>query len=342
MDRTYDTDSFLWKVYDRALEAESMADCAADRLGTLLEEKRGALYHALALDTLYAMFPAYKEFRTDMIRKEKEEKYDGYTLVRGTAETLPGLVVPFYVYLPDLPKADAAMVFCCGHGNGAEEYTVPDDKLETEFYHKRFPIRAAKAGYTVVMSEFMAFGPVLKREFQTTYEYGTNCYADMTFLQECGLTLLGVRVHQTLMSIAYAKTLAKQIFLGGISGGGQVTTMTSALSRGLAGTCVMGYANSFKESVLAMHHCICNFVPGILAIGEEPEILALSAPTPMLLTSGDLDDIFPVDAATACYEAVKARYARFGAGGVVEHDIFHGEHEVHPEAVVAWLDKLAK
>ena len=342
MEKAFETDGFLWKVYDKATAHESLLTCTTERLEPLQNEKRQALFQALALDKLYEMFPSHQEFHNDMIQKVKEEKYDGYTLVRGTAETLPGLVAPFYVYIPDVPKADAAMVFCCGHGNGAEEYTVPDEALVTEFYHKRFPIRAAKAGYTVVMSEFMAFGPMLKSEFKTEYEYGTNCYADMTFLQECGLTLLGVRVHQTLMSIAYAKTLAKQIFLGGISGGGQVTTMTSALSRGLDGTCVMGYANSFKESVLAMHHCICNFIPGLLTIGEEPEILALSAPTPMLLTSGDLDEIFPVDAATACCEEVKARYTRFGAGDVVEQAVFHGEHEVCPEAVIAWLDKLAK
>jgi len=342
MEKAFETDGFLWKVYGKAMENESLLSCTAERLAVLLDEKRDALYKALALDKLYAMFPACKEFRADMIKKVKEEKYNGYTLVRGTAETLPGLVAPFYVYIPDAPKADAAMVFCCGHGNGAEEYTVPDEELVTEFYHKRFPIRAVKAGYTVVMSEFMAFGPMLKTEFKTEYEYGTNCYADMTFLQECGLTLLGVRVHQTLMSIAYAKTLAKQILLGGISGGGQVTTMTSALSRGLLGTCVMGYANSFKESVLAMHHCICNFVPGLLTIGEEPEILALSAPTPMLFTSGDVDEIFPVDAATACCEEVRARYARFGAVDVVEQAVFHGEHEVCPEAVLAWMDKLVK
>ena len=340
MGNVFETDNFLKNVYAKALECESLANCGQDRVASLLEEKRNALFHALALDKLYEMFPAYKEFRADMFTLQKEEKFDGYTLLRYHSETLPGLIAPFYVYKPDVQKTDAAVAFCCGHGNGAEEYTVPDDQITEEFYHRRFPIRAAKAGYPVCMSEFMAFGPMRKTEFKPQYDMGTDCYADMTFLQECGLTLLGVRVHQTFMTIAFAKTLASKTYLAGISGGGQVTTMTSALCRELVGACVMGYANSFKGSVLAMHHCICNFVPGLMGIGEEFEILGLSAPTPLLFTSGDVDEIFPVDSARECCEAVRGIYDRFGAGKAVEQVVFAGEHVVHPASVIEWLDRL--
>jgi len=340
MENIFETDGFLQRVYAKATAGETITACVDASLASLMEIKRNELYQALALDNLYAMFPESKDFCMDMFTLQKEEQYDGYKLLRYHAETFPGLVAPFYVYMPDNPIPDAAVAFCCGHGNGAEEYTIPDNKVETEFYHKRFPVRAAKAGYMVCMSEFMGFGAMQKSAFDTKEPYEKTCYANMTYLQECGLTLLGVRVHQTFQTIAFAKTLASKVYLAGISGGGTVTMLTSALYKGLAGACIMGYANSFKESVLAMHHCICNFIPGILAIGEEHEILSLAHPAPLLFTSGDVDEIFPVDAATACCEAVRGIYERLGSGSAVEQVVFAGEHEVCPEAVIDWLHRI--
>jgi len=339
----YQIDAFLENTYARIIaKNEALADCADDALAGLLETKRGELYHALAIDRLYELFPESKAFDIGSFTLQKEEKNDGYTLLRYTSETLPGLIAPFYVFMPDNPIADVALTFCCGHGNGAEEYTIPDDKVETEFYHKRFPIRAAKAGYIVCMSEFIAFGEMQRDEFQTPYTYETTCYPTITYLQECGLTALGVRVHQTFQTIAFAKTLAPKTYIAGISGGGTVTMLTSALHRGLEGACIMGYANSFKQSVLAMHHCICNFIPGILAIGEESEILSLAVPTPLMFTNGDKDDIFPVSAAQSCLGDVQKVYARFNAADDVELVVFAGEHEVDSASVLEWLDALVK
>ena len=342
MENVFATDVFLESVYNKAVPRETMADCEKDRLNALQNEKRSALYDCLAMNKLYEMFPDSKAFRADMFTLQKEEQFDGYKLLRYQSEVLPALLAPFYVFVPDNPIPDTAMVFCCGHGNGAEEYAIPDEAVEEEFYHKRFPIRAVKAGYTVCMSEFMAFGDMKRDKYKAEFLYGTSCYGDMTYLQECGLTLLGLRVHQTFMSIAFARTLASKVFLGGISGGGTVTMLTAALCEGLAGAAVMGYANMFRTSVLAMHHCICNFLPGLLSIGEEPEILSLAAPMPILFTSGDEDDIFPIHDSIACFEAVRSLYARFNAEADVEMVAFGGKHEVVPEAVIEWLNRCGK
>ncbi len=56
-------------------------------------------------------------------------------------------------------------------------------------------------------------------------------------------------------------------------------------------------ANTFKDSVMAMPHCIDNFVPGLLDIAELPDILGLIAPRPLLIESGTKDPIFPIVAA---------------------------------------------
>jgi len=56
---------------------------------------------------------------------------------------------------------------------------------------------------------------------------------------------------------------------------------------------ISGYLNTFKDSIMAMKHCECNYLPGILKYGEMYDICSLIAPRPLLIESGKNDPIFP-------------------------------------------------
>lgn len=54
-------------------------------------------------------------------------------------------------------------------------------------------------------------------------------------------------------------------------------------------TCVFsGYYYTFQESILAMLHCACNFVPGLGQFGEMYDLVGMIAPRPLLVESGRL------------------------------------------------------
>ena len=92
---------------------------------------------------------------------------------------------------------------------------------------------------------------------------------------------------------------------------------------------VSGYYSSFRDSILAMHHCTCNFVPGILHIGEMSDLVGLIVPRPMLVEAGTRDPIFPIQVVRA---SVARREVCAVLGGDpakdVELDEFEGRHSI--------------
>ena len=116
----------------------------------------------------------------------------------------------------------------------------------------------------------------------------------------------------------------------GISGGGMLTFFHTALDERIRACAVSGYYSSFRESILAMHHCTCNFVPGLLNIGEMSDIVGLILPRPMLAEAGTHDPIFPIAAVRAAVE--RARQICAVLGGDPQSDValdeFEGRHMI--------------
>src|SRR5207244_12733530 len=82
----------------------------------------------------------------------------------------------------------------------------------------------------------------------------------------------------------------------GISGGGMHAFFSACLDRRIKAAVISGYFCDWRESILAINHCICNFVPGILKLGELSDLAGLIAPRALLVESGMRDDIFPIAA----------------------------------------------
>ncbi len=61
-------------------------------------------------------------------------------------------------------------------------------------------------------------------------------------------------------------------------------------------------------------YCACNYVPGIMKLGEMYDVAGLIAPRPLLLVCGEKDDIFPVDAVRTAFHETKKIYELAGVG----------------------------
>ena len=66
---------------------------------------------------------------------------------------------------------------------------------------------------------------------------------------------------------------------------------------------------TFKDSIGAMHHCGCNYVPGIANYFEMSDLMAMAYPKYFVQVSGTADEIFPIGAAEWVFEKGKAAYA---------------------------------
>lgn len=79
---------------------------------------------------------------------------------------------------------------------------------------------------------------------------------------------------------------ADRVGITGHSGGGAVTLLVAVLDDRLAPVAPNPYFCTFEDSILAIDHCACNYVPGLLRLGEMCDLAGLVAPRPLVVTTG--------------------------------------------------------
>ena len=125
----------------------------------------------------------------------------------------------------------------------------------------------------------------------------------------------------------------------GLSGGGMVTLYTSALEDRLRASVVSGYFCQFQRSILAMFHCDCNYVPGMLKWFECADLAGMIAPKPVLFEAGTEDPIFPLEGVREAYAVAERVYGLLGIEDRLELDVFPGEHQWHGQRAWEFLQK---
>ncbi|WP_137289146.1 alpha/beta hydrolase family protein [Natronorubrum halophilum] len=89
-------------------------------------------------------------------------------------------------------------------------------------------------------------------------------------------------------------------------------------------------------------HNFALYVPGLLTVGDAADVLADVAPTPLLVTHGTEDNIFPPESVRALVGDVSAAYAEAGAPERFETLFFDGGHEFPADvrsSAYDWVDR---
>src|ERR1043166_6724938 len=223
--------------------------------------------------------------------------------------TAPDILMPFYLLTPKRGSKPwpVALAFH-GHGYGVkdivglwengEERNVPDG------YHKDFAVALCRRGFAVAAPEISCFG-----ERQTDFSYlnkelgqgaPTTCAHSALLAFHLGVSVIGLRMWEAKRLVDHLQTRneldTSRLVAMGISGGGMHTFFSTALDTRIRACVVSGYYCTFRDSILAMYHCPCNFAPGLHQFGEMHDLVGLIAPRPMLVESGTYDGIFPIHA----------------------------------------------
>jgi len=263
-----------------------------------------------------------------------------YTREKILLRTSPHSLMPVYLLKPKAARAPLPVVLAFhGHGYGVRDIVgLWEDGSERDVpdgYHRDFAVALCRRGFLVAAPEIICFG-----ERQTDFSHltrqgspvPTSCAHAAMLAFHLGRSIVGLRVWEGKCLVDYLATRrdADIARLGamGISGGGMHTFFSTCLDTRIRACVVSGYYSTFRGSILAMHHCPCNFVPGLHQFGEMYDLVGLIAPRPMLVESGSRDTIFPRAAVEEGMARGREVYAVFGARGNLQADYFEGRHAI--------------
>ncbi len=257
-------------------------------------------------------------------------------------QTWQGARMPVYLLIPRQGKAPFPTVLAfAGHGYGVKDiiglWENGEERLEPDGYQQEFGLELCRHGFLVVAPEIACFG-----ERQTDFSYldqvlgqpvPTTCEQAAHLAFHLGGSVVGLRVHDALRLVDWLETRpeADLCRLGamGISGGGMQTLFSTCLDERIRASVISGYYSTFQDSILAMSHCDCNFVPGLYRFGEMYDLIGLVAPRPVLVEAGTHDPIFPIAAVKRSVEIARERvYRLWKAEERFETDIFDGRHRI--------------
>ncbi len=252
--------------------------------------------------------------------------------------------VPLVVLVPKGQPPFVPILVFHGHEPGAD-YVLghyPDEEtaqanLEID---NNYAQALAEAGYLVCVVEQRGLGRRLTDQVEDR-GYPSSCrHLAFTYLLQ-GRTLLGERCWDGMAALDYLTTrsdvVPEQIGCTGHSGGGCTALWLSLLDERITAVVVSGYFNAFKDSILAMPHCECNYVPGLVSLGEMGDLAAWMAPRPFCIIHGQQDAIFPVEAAQTQYETVLNAYTQHGSADACHLHVHEGGHAYDIPASLNWF-----
>jgi dienelactone hydrolase len=285
----------------------------------------------------------WQDIRKTELKPEKIETVDkgDYTREKWLLRTGPDMVMPVFILVPKSGVSPHPTVVAFhGHGYGVKDIVgLWEDGAERDTpdgYHKDFAVTLCRRGFLVAAPEISCFG-----ERQTDFSYlnatlgqgaPSTCTHTALLAFHLGKSVIGLRVHDGFRLVDYLETRddADTSRLGamGISGGGMHTFFSTCIDTRIKACVISGYYSTFKDSILAMEHCPCNFVPGLHAFGEMYDLVGLIAPRPFLIEAGTYDSIFPLDAVKRSVARAREVYQVFGVEDTIATDIFEGRHQI--------------
>ncbi|MDB5085668.1 MAG: Abhydrolase family protein [Bacilli bacterium] len=267
--------------------------------------------------------------------------------------TLGGLRMPAYVmYSSDAAgRKLPAVLLWHGHGIGSRSLVgLQADGTPKQASRKRtdnIALDLARRGLFVLAPEVVGFGDrKLERDLGKDTEVKSSCFNLSVSLMMAGKTTAGLRTYEAIRATDYLATRTEvntdRIGTMGHSGGGIVASLLAALDQRIKASVVGIYPNTYRGSILAMSHCLCNYIPGILNHAEMPDLLGLIAPRALFIEAGIHDPIFPIETTRQAVQFLSELYQKIGCMDQFDAHLYEGRHEISGEQSFNWLANKLK
>ncbi len=255
-----------------------------------------------------------------------------------------GVKLPVYFLVPQGRESLGPVLVFHGHnpsvqyilGNYPDEETGKAERSRDGNYAEQLAV----AGHLVCAVEQRGFGERLAGP--TDGDSFQNACRHISFqYQMLGRTMVGERCRDGMLALdllrARPEVSGTKIAVTGNSGGGTTTFWLSAIEESLDIVITGCYFCSFQNSLMAIRHCECNYVPGAARIFEMGDIACLIAPRPQLFIQGEFDDIFPIAAARREFGTVQRLYESLAIAERVDMAVHPTGHAYNVASALAFL-----
>jgi dipeptidyl aminopeptidase/acylaminoacyl peptidase len=288
--------------------------------------------------------------KTPAVETLSREDRGDYLVEKFQFDNGAGATVPGYLLLPKNASArKPAILYCHWHGG---EYDIGKEELFQAKHTPEAPGPAlVKRGYVVLGIDASGFGERNGRgiDGRTERDYKAEESASK-FNLWIGRTFWGMLLRDDLMALDYLASRPEvdpdRIGVTGMSMGATRTWWLMALDErlrtGVAIACLTRYQNVIEHGLLHEFD-IGYFVPNMLNHFDSEAVVALIAPRPVLLQTGDQDRGSPVDGIRVIEAAVRPVYRLYGKENEFQNLIYPGQAHVYtPEMwtrTLKWLDE---
>jgi len=232
----------------------------------------------------------------------------------------PTVPLPFYFLYPkeqsDMPKP----LVLTPHGHNHPYIYVgisqnEDEKKSIQEGQRDIAVQAVNEGYMVIAATTRGFG---ETRTKSDAENGrvSSCRIELMHGLLVGRTPIGERVWDISRLIDWAISRndidTTRIAITGNSGGGTISVFAPACDRRISVAVPSSYFCTFAGSIGSIHHCDCNYVPGIMCLGEMYDVAGLIVPRPFKAIAGKDDTIFPIEHVKYAFERLKEIYTVAG------------------------------
>jgi len=258
----------------------------------------------------------------------------------------PTVPLPFWLLKPKA-TAGALPLVLTPHGHNHPDIYVGIARNEEEEKAIRegerdIAVQAVHEGYIVIAPTARGFGETVdgaEREKDAV----CSCRSELKHSLLVGRTPIGERVWDISRLIDWALKRSdidpKRIAITGNSGGGTISVFAPACDERITVAVPSCYFCTFEGSIGTIHHCDCNYVPGILRLGEMYDVAGLIASRPFCAIAGKEDKIFPIEHVHEAFNRLKGIYDVAGVPDRCELYVGEGGHRYYKAGAWPFIRK---
>lgn len=255
----------------------------------------------------------------DRFTTEETREHETFTEYRFVFQSEEGYFVPCNLRVPKGKKGKIPLVICLqGHSTGYHiSYGEPiyeDDEETISGGDRDFSVQIVREGYCALAIEQRNFGRC------GGTEKGPACQIPAMTALLLGRTTIGERVFDISRALDvvlknFAEVDGERIACMGNSGGGTATVYAAAMEERIKVAMPSCALCTYKDSIGAVKHCTCNFIPNIALDFDMGDLCGLIVPRKLIVVSGATDRIFPHDGVA---ETVKVAADYYRAAGIMD------------------------